>query len=291
MPSVSEIRQLFREYGLAPKKWMGQNLLVDPRYLTRIGETARIEEGEPLVEIGAGLGFLTEELRGRGAKIYALEIDSGFFRVLQERFSGSPFVELIHADALKYDFHSLRDRIGKLRVVANLPYNISSRLLFTFFRNSADFSSLHILLQKEVAHRLLAEPGSKEYGVLTVVLAAKATADILFDIPPRAFFPVPEITSSLVRVTFPDPPPLHVTDAALFERLVKISFAGRRKTLRNNLRAFSFTIGTDSVNRAAEESAIDLSRRGETLSPEEFVRFAEAIHRRAASLPHPAEIE
>lgn len=278
MTTVSEIRRVFREHGLTPKKWMGQNLLVEPHYLKRIGEAARISPGEPIVEIGAGLGFLTEELRKRGAQVYALEIDSGFFRVLQERFLGQEGVELIHADALKYDFESLADRIGKLRVVANLPYNISSRLLFSFCRKSRIFRSLHILLQREVAERLLAPPGTKEYGILTVLLAARGSVEILLNIPPKAFFPVPEITSSLVRVTFKSPPPIQVADPMLFEHLVKASFAGRRKTLRNTLKGFSGRdLSPEDVGTAADRIGIDLSRRGETLSAEEFARFADAL--------------
>jgi len=278
MTSVSEIRRIFREHGLTPKKWMGQNLLVDHGYLRRIGEAAHISPDEPILEIGAGLGFLTEELERRGARVYALEIDSGFFRVLQERFSGSPRVHLIHSDALKYDFQGLVAQIGQLRIVANLPYNISSRLLFSFCRNSRLFHSLHVLLQKEVAERLVASPGTKDYGILTVLLAAKGSVNILFNIPPKAFFPVPEVTSSLTRVTFLSPSPLQIDDPLLFERLVKASFAGRRKTLRNALKGLSDARG-EPVALAAEQAGIDLARRGETLSPAEFARFANALHR------------
>jgi 16S rRNA (adenine1518-N6/adenine1519-N6)-dimethyltransferase len=278
MMSVSEIRRIFREHGLAPKKWMGQNLLIDHGYLRRIGEAAHISPDEPVVEIGAGLGFLTEELERRGARIYALEIDSGFFRVLQEKFSGSARIELIHADALKYDFEALAGRLGQLRVVANLPYNISSRLLFSFCRKSRLFDSLHILLQREVAERLAASPSTKDYGILTVLLAAKASVEILFDIPPKAFFPVPEVTSSLIQVTFLSPAPLQIADSMLFERLVKASFASRRKTLRNTLRRLSGASG-ESVALAAKQAGIDMARRGETLSPDEFATFANALGR------------
>ena len=258
---------------------MGQNLLVEPRYLKQIAESARISRGEAIVEIGAGLGFLTEELSRRGAKVYALEIDSGFFRVLEERFSGQEGVELIHADALKYDFQALADRIGKLRVVANLPYNISSRLLFSFCGQSRIFRSLHILLQREVAERLTAPPGTKEYGILTVILAATGTVEILGNIPSEAFFPAPEITSSLVLITFSSPPPIQIADDVLFEHLVKASFSGRRKTLRNTLKGLaSIGISADAVQLAADRAGIDLSRRGEALSPDEFGRFADALH-------------
>lgn len=280
MPNATEIKRVFKEYGLAPKKWMGQNLLVDPIYLARIVEAAEVIPGEAIVEIGAGLGVLTAELVRRGAVVHALEVDAGFFRVLEEKFRGSSQVDPIHADALKYDFRDLAARIGKLRVVANLPYSISSRLVFAFHENRDVFSSLHILLQKEVADRLVAEPGTKDYGVLTVLLGVSSHVEVLFDIPARSFFPVPEVVSSMVKITFPDPPPLGVQDPRLLSRLVKASFAGRRKTLRNTLRSAPIQeISQEIVERAADAAHIELGRRGETLTPMEFVRLCDELSR------------
>jgi 16S rRNA (adenine1518-N6/adenine1519-N6)-dimethyltransferase len=278
MSKGSEVRRIFKGYGLAPKKWLGQNLLVDSLYLNKIVQAAGITPGETVVEVGAGLGVLTEALVHRGAKVCALEVDSGFFRVLQEKFAGSSDVELIHADALKYDFGSLVGRIGRLRVVANLPYNISSRLLFMFQENRDIFTSLHILLQKEVAERLTADPGTKDYGVLTVLLGISARVELVFDIPPHAFFPAPEVISTLVKVVFPEIPPYRVQDGRLLTRLVKASFAERRKTLRNTLRSNPIPgVRPEALTQAADDAGIDLGRRGETLSPAEFARFADAI--------------
>lgn len=278
MSNGSEVRRIFKRYGLAPKKWLGQNLLVDSLYLNKIVQAAGITSGETVVEVGAGLGVLTEALVHRGAKVCALEVDSGFFRVLEKKFADSSHVRLIHADALKYDFRSLAEGIGKLRVVANLPYNISSRLLFTFQENRDIFTTLHILLQKEVAERLIANPGTKDYGVLTVLLGISAKVELVFDIPPHAFFPAPEVTSTLVRVVFPEIPPFPVQDSRLLTRLAKASFAGRRKTLRNTLRGSRILrVGPEALVQASDAAGIDLGRRGETLSFEEFARFADAI--------------
>jgi len=283
--TAAEVRKLFRDRGLAPKKWLGQNLLVDRRYLTRIVDAANIAADEPIVEVGAGLGVLTQALVQRGAKVWALEIDSGFFRALQEKFSGSPDVELIHADALKYDFRTLAAKLGKLRVVANLPYSVSSRLLFRFFENRDLFGSLLILLQKEVTERLTADPGTKDYGVLTVLLGVSAEVRELFDIPGRAFYPAPVVTSTLVSVSFPESPPLEVSDARLLTRLVKVCFASRRKTLKNNLRTgLPPDVTPETVARAAVLADIELGRRAETLTPVEFVRFAEAIRGSVAAM-------
>lgn len=275
---ASLVRRTFKEHGLAPKKWMGQNLLVDPSYLERIVTAADVKAGEHVVEVGAGLGVLTDALAGGGAEVWAFEVDAGFFRVLDERFRSRPKVHLIHGDALRYDFRQLSERIGRLRVVANLPYSISSRLIFRFFEHRGVFGSLTILLQREVAERLAANAGTKEYGVLTVLLGASASVELLFDIPGRAFYPVPEVTSTLVRITFLEPPPVTVADPRMLVRTVKGAFAARRKTLRNNLRS-RLPISDEAIEQAAGEAGIDLDRRGETLTPLEFTRLADALHR------------
>jgi len=284
MTRASDIRKTFRNHGLAPKKWMGQNLLADPLYLQKIVQSASLEPGEIVVEIGAGLGVLTEALVRQGTRVVAIEVDAGFFRVLEEKFAGQDAVELIHADALEFDFRGLAHRIGKLRVVANLPYSISSRLIFVFHENRDVFRSLCILLQKEVAERFAAEPGTKDYGVLSVLLGISGVVDLEFDIPPKAFYPVPDVTSTFVRVTFPDPPPVAVRDNETLVRLVKAAFANRRKMLRNNLRNAPFARNEpEIVSDAAEAANIDLNRRAETLTPQEFARFADAIHERIGS--------
>ncbi len=278
MSSLFETIKTFREMKLAPKKWMGQNLLVSEHYLGRIVSEARVVEGEYIVEIGAGLGALTQALANSGAKVIAIEIDSGFFRELQKKFQSVESVELIHADALKFNFRELSSRIGRLRVVANLPYNVSSRLVFMFQDNSDIFGSLTIMLQKEVAERFMAAPGGKEYGALSVLLGIRANVETLFDIPGEAFYPPPAIKSTLIRIVFDHPPKIYVSDYRLLTRLVKTAFASRRKTLRNNLKSFS-TQGLDSngLQRAATNCGIDLGRRAEALSPEEFAAFSNAI--------------
>ncbi|MDQ7782049.1 MAG: 16S rRNA (adenine(1518)-N(6)/adenine(1519)-N(6))-dimethyltransferase RsmA [Desulfomonilaceae bacterium] len=292
MADARHVRKLFEKHGLSPKKWMGQNLLVDRAYLHKILAAARVQPDECIIEVGAGLGVLTEALLDRGAKVWALELDSGFFRVLQEKFSDSQGVVLVHADALTYDFHALAGQVGRLKVVANLPYNISSRLVFMFHENRDIFQSLYILLQKEVAQRLVAEPGTKDYGILTVLLGVSAEVESLFNIPPKAFFPVPEVISSLVRITFPSSLPVGVSDPGLLTRLVKAAFTGRRKTLKNTLKNLTIPGITESmVHVAAQDAGIDLARRGETLSPKEFAAFADALSGLAGPGKHDADCD
>jgi 16S rRNA (adenine1518-N6/adenine1519-N6)-dimethyltransferase len=209
-----------------------------------------------------------------------IEFVSGFFRELQTRFESVENVELIHADALKFNFRELADRIGRLRVVANLPYNVSSRLVFMFQENSDIFSSLTIMLQKEVAERFMADPGGKEYGPLSVLLGLRSRVLALFDIPGRAFYPVPAVDSTLIRVDFTQSPNIQVVDFKLLTRLVKTAFASRRKTLRNNLKSFvAQGIDLAGLNRAAADSGVDLSRRAETLTPSEFAALSNEISR------------
>ncbi len=291
MTKSREISRYLSQHGLTPKKWMGQNHVKDPRYVQRILEAARVGPGDRIVEVGAGLGALTQGLVDLGAKVWALEIDRGFFKLLEERFAGNADVVLLHEDALKYGFRELAGELGPLKVVANLPYNISSRLLFRFQEDPGTFQSLCVLLQREVAERLVALPGTKDYGILTVLLATCARVETCFDIPGTAFFPVPKVTSRLIRVTFPDPPPVVVPDKGLLTRLVKAAFSERRKTLMNALKNLHVPgLTQEMLIAAAEHAAIDLRRRGETLSPEEFVGLAESIRAMAGSKARPTSL-
>lgn len=276
--TVNDAKKTFRENRLSPKKWLGQNLLVDRHYLDRIAHEASVVPGEYIVEIGAGLGALTQVLADSGAKVIAIEIDSGFFRELERKFAGNDNVELIHADALKFNFRELARRVGRLRVVANLPYSVSSRLVFMFQDNSDIFSSLTVMLQKEVAERFIADPGGRDYGTLSVLLGIRSSVRILFDIPGKAFYPVPAVVSTLIRIDFDDIQKVKVNDYKILTLLVKTAFASRRKTLRNNLKSMSLAgAGNEVIQKAAHHAGIDLGRRAETLTPYEFAAFSNAI--------------
>ncbi len=279
--SSRDVKNTFQRHGLAPKKWMGQNLLVDSAYLERIVHAADITPGEPVVEVGAGLGVLTEALLEAGARVWALEVDSGFFEALREKLDRRDDLQLVHVDALKFDFAPLAAELGRLKVVANLPYNISSRLVFLFHENRALFRSLYVLLQTEVAERLIAEPGTKDYGVLTALLGVSAEVRLRFRIPGTAFYPRPKVSSTLVEIHFPETPPVPAADSALLTRLVKASFAGRRKTLRNTLKNNpALGLPFESIADAADAANIDLGRRGETLTPVEFARLSDELAKR-----------
>jgi 16S rRNA (adenine1518-N6/adenine1519-N6)-dimethyltransferase len=249
-----------------PRRRFGQNFLVDPRYVARILDAVDPKPGENLVEIGPGLAALTADLISRAQRITAVEIDRDLAARLRESF-GSSQLTLYEADALTFDFAQLGEG---LRIVGNLPYNISSPLLFHVAKCVDRVRDLHVMLQKEVVARMTAEPATPDYGRLTVTLQATFQMTRLFVIPPGAFRPAPKVDSAFVRlVPLGDAKPA-IADEALFARLVAAAFGQRRKTLRNALASICY----DAAIRAV---GIDPAARGETLSVTDYVRLANGL--------------
>jgi len=249
-----------------PRRRFGQNFLVDPRYVARILDSVDPRPGENLIEIGPGLAALTAGLINRARHITAVEIDRDLAARLRENFASSQLT-LYEADALTLDFAQLGEG---LRIVGNLPYNISSPLLFHVAKHADRVRDLHVMLQKEVVARMTAEPATPDYGRLTVALQATFRMTRLFVIPPGAFRPAPKINSAFVRlVPLGDAKPA-IADEALFARVVAAAFGQRRKTLRNALSS----ICDEAVMRAV---GIDPAVRGETLSVSDYVRLANAL--------------
>ena len=249
-----------------PRRRFGQNFLADPHYVARIVAAVDPQPGDNVVEIGPGLAALTGDLVARAGHITAIEIDRDLAAQLRERFTPAQLT-LHTADALAFDFATLGTG---LRVVGNLPYNISSPLLFHLAAHDARIRDLHVMLQKEVVARMTAAPGTADYGRLTVMLQAKFRVGRLFVVPPGAFRPAPKVESAVARLV-----PLHgdkpaIADEALFARVVAAAFAQRRKTLRNALAALA---GAPALQAAG----IDPSARGETLAVADFVRLANAL--------------
>jgi len=255
-------------YGHHARKRFGQHFLADPHYVARILAAIDPKRGDNFVEIGPGLAALTNTLVQRAGSIVAVEIDRDLSGRLRERFDPSQLT-LHEADALEFDFGTLGP---ELRVVGNLPYNISSPLLFRLARHDDQLRDVHVMLQREVVARMTAVPATKEYGRLTVMLQAKFAIARLFVVPPGAFRPSPKVDSAVARlVPLREGKPV-VSDDALFAQVVAAAFAQRRKTLRNALA----NICSESALRGAE---IDPGARGETLSVRQFVRLANALAR------------
>ena len=253
-------------HGHRPRKRFGQHFLADPHYVARIIEAVDPRPGDNVVEIGPGLAALTGALIERAGRVSAIEIDRDLAARLRERFPPERLA-LHEADALAFDFATLGD---DLRIVGNLPYNVSSPLLFHLASFESRLRDVHVMLQREVVARMTADPGTPDYGRLTVMLGARFRVTRLLGVPAGAFRPPPKVESAVVRlVPLADTRPA-IADEALFARVVAAAFGQRRKTLRNALSGMA----DETAIRAA---GIDPSARGETLSVDAFVRLANAL--------------
>jgi 16S rRNA (adenine1518-N6/adenine1519-N6)-dimethyltransferase len=248
--------------GHAAKKRFGQNFLHDPGVIERILRSINPQSGDHLIEIGPGLGALTVPLLRRLGKLRVIELDRDVIPHLRSACGEDADLDIIMADALKVDYGALAPEGGKLRLVGNLPYNISTPLLFHLLRFSDRIADMHFMLQKEVVDRMAADPGDDDYGRLTVTLAARAQVSKLFTVGPGAFTPAPKVDSAIVRLV-PRPPPFEIVDQALFDRLVTSAFSQRRKTLANGLK------GLMSAQQIAA-AGIDPGIRAERLSAADF---------------------
>jgi 16S rRNA (adenine1518-N6/adenine1519-N6)-dimethyltransferase len=271
------IRKELAEFGLFPKKKLGQHFLVDRNILNKVIRTARVGKEDVVLEVGPGLGEMTLGLAQKAGRVIAVEIDSKLVELLKKKMSAIPNVQIIWGDILKVDFSSLFRQAGKpLKVVANLPYQISTPLLFRFIESKQTFSALFLMLQREVAERMVASAGTKKYGPLSISIRAFSDVSIQFIIKPSAFFPAPKVESALVRVAWKEKPMIEMKDEEWFKRVVKACFGYRRKTLVNALKHSGLSLPR-SVESRMGEIDIDPRRRPETLTIEEFARLAEAL--------------
>jgi 16S rRNA (adenine1518-N6/adenine1519-N6)-dimethyltransferase len=257
---------------LRAKKSLGQNFLHDAHYLAKIVEAARLEPDDLVVEIGPGLADLTREIARRVKRLVVIEIDDRLITLLRAEFSSAPSVEVVHADALDYDYTALP---GRWKVVANLPYYISTAIIQRLIACRGTFSTLTVMLQREVAERITAAPGGKEYGYLSVLVQYRTVARVAFLVPPGAFTPRPKVDSAVVTLQVLDQPAVPVANEQLFVQVIKTAFGQRRKTLRNALA--SLGMKRDALAAVQQVSGIDLGRRAETLDIAAFAALTEAI--------------
>jgi 16S rRNA (adenine1518-N6/adenine1519-N6)-dimethyltransferase len=262
------------------KRSLGQNFLVGSHYPRRIVDSVAPRPGETIIEIGPGHGALTELLVESGARVIAIELDSALIPQLSQRFSARENFRLVEADALRVDYGALIAPDATARVVANLPYYISTPILQTLIANRHRLRELTLMLQREVVDRITARPGGKEYGFLSALAQFYCDVEKLFDAPPGAFRPAPKVYSSVIRLRARERPAAAVRDEALLMELTKVLFSQRRKTILNNLRAGWGRLGLTDGNGIEElfaSSALDPRRRAETLSIEELARLADSI--------------
>ncbi|HST53581.1 MAG TPA: 16S rRNA (adenine(1518)-N(6)/adenine(1519)-N(6))-dimethyltransferase RsmA [Pyrinomonadaceae bacterium] len=263
------------------KKRLGQNFLVDETEARRIVNVLAPRAGETVVEIGPGRGALTTPLVESGARVVAVEFDRDLVSMLRGRFGGRENFTLIEADALEVDFCAVIEPAARARVVANLPYNISTAILQRLVGQRRCVAEMVLMLQREVVARITAPPGSTERGYLTILVEAFCETEALFDVPPAAFRPVPKIWSTVARLGVRENP-LAGTDKPLLWRVVSAGFSQRRKTIQNNLRTAPADLrakveSAGGAARVLDAAGVEPRRRAETLALEEWLKIARAI--------------
>jgi 16S rRNA (adenine1518-N6/adenine1519-N6)-dimethyltransferase len=261
-----------------PRKRFGQNFLHDHTIIYNIISSIQAKADQHWVEIGPGQGALTEPLLKQGVRLEVVELDRDLVVLLREKFKQYSNLQIHSADALRFDFSSLAGEGKKLRVIGNLPYNISTPLMFHLLNNASCIEDMHFMLQKEVVDRICAAPGSKKYGRLSVMMQYYCATELLFDVPPESFDPAPKVMSAIVRLVPHRQPPVTVNDIAKLNRVVTQAFSQRRKTLRNSLKKLI----------AEEEIAalgIDPTLRAENISLAEFASLSNLLQDGSCGTP------
>ncbi len=279
-------RETLKQHKLAPHKRFGQNFLVNPHTAQAIATCANVNKEDTIVEVGVGLGALTAPLAGIAKKVLGIEIDSGLIRYHQEENHLADNVTLLHADILKVDFQNISKQCGNsLIIVANLPYSISNPFIFKLIENKKFINRVVVMLQKEVADRLMAQPGTKEYGIPTVLLNSCASIKKLMTLKPHEFHPQPKIDSVVINISFTEPQNpvknLPSYDFSLFQKIVRAAFAKRRKTLINNLSSSPIVppdvdtkLYRTELSTAIESAGLSPAVRAEKLDYKDFVNLS-----------------
>ena len=273
-------RDILKKYGIRPYKGLGQSFLLDNNITGKIVNVMDIKDDDTVVEIGAGLGVMTAMIAKQARKVIALEIDQGLLNVLHEELKGVSNVEILKQDILKYDFPiPLEDAASqKLKVIGNIPYNISSQILFRLIEFRDHISSMVLMFQKEVAERIMASPGTKEYGLLSVITSMYTIPSKVVVAPAGCFYPKPKVDSTVLKMVVRENPRFEVKNADFFFKLVKTALSKRRKTLLNNLRSSTLLRSSKTdIDKILTMLEIDGQRRGETLTVEEFGKLSKAI--------------
>lgn len=271
---------LLTVHNIRPKKQLGQNFIVDPAFTEMIVKRAGISSGDIILEIGAGLGALTIPLARRADKVFAVEKDRQIIPILNMEIlvNGLKNVSIIEKDILSVDIKSLiKDLSGKIVVMGNLPYNISSQILVQLIQSRAGISRAVLMFQKELAQRITAETGCKDYGRLTVMLRYCSDIKKLANAKASLFYPKPKVDSEILEIKFKKEIDPASVDEAFFFKVIKSGFGNRRKTLKNALAASELHIDPNTSKRVLEESGIDPIRRAETLTVEEFVKLSNTL--------------
>ena len=271
--SPEVVHYICKRFDIKMSKKLGQNFLIKRGIVDEIVHAAELTPGEPVLEVGPGIGTLTQGLAQSGADVTAIELDRRLLEVLDTTLASYDNVRIIHGDVLKLDVPSIMNH-KPFKVVANLPYYITTPIIMSLLESKLPIERLVVMVQKEVALRMVAKPGTKDYGALSVAVQYYTEPDIVLDVPPKSFLPAPAVTSSVIRCVLRDKPPVDVIDEKLFFRVVKAGFAQRRKTFANTLKTTG--LSKDRIEELLVKANIDGQRRGETFTLQEFADVANA---------------
>ena len=269
--SPEVVHYICKRFDIKMSKKLGQNFLIKRGIVDEIVHAAELTPGEPVLEVGPGIGTLTQGLAQSGADVTAIELDRRLLEVLDTTLASYDNVRIVHGDVLKLDVPTIMNH-KPFKVVANLPYYITTPIIMSLLESKLPIERLVVMVQKEVALRMVAKPGTKDYGALSVAVQYYTEPDIVLDVPPKSFLPAPAVTSSVIRCVLRDKPPVDVIDEKLFFRVVKAGFAQRRKTFSNTMKTTG--LSKDRIEELLEKANIDGQRRGETFTLQEFADVA-----------------
>lgn len=276
--SPAYIKEIISRYGFKFSKSLGQNFLIDGNILRKIGESGNITKDDYVLEIGPGIGTLTEELALRAKKVIAVELDNTLIPILEETLGKYKNVEIIHGDILEVDLNTIiNEKLngGPIKVVANLPYYVTTPIIGKLIEEDLNIDSIIVMVQKEVAERMAATPGGKEYGSLSVFINFYCIPEIIVKVPKTVFMPQPKIDSAVIKLNMRKNLPN--IDREKFSKVVKAGFSKRRKTIINSLSTYGFNIDKETIKETLESLEIDPSIRAENLSVEDFIKISKTL--------------
>ena len=274
--------EVLQKYHFNFQKKFGQNFLIDTHVLEKIMNAAQISKDDCVVEVGPGIGTMTQYLAERAGHVVAVEIDKALIPILSDTLSAYDNVEVINEDILKVDLNRLvQEKNGgrPIKVVANLPYYITTPIIMGLFESHVPLQSITIMVQKEVADRMQVGPGTKDYGALSLAVQYYAKPEIIANVPPNCFMPRPKVGSAVIKLTRYEKPPVDVKDEGLMFRLIRASFNQRRKTLVNGIRnSGDFSLSKEEIEDVFNRCDLPLNIRGEALTLEQFAMLANCIY-------------
>lgn len=263
-----ETEFILKKYGLRANKKLGQNFLINEEIINQIIEKADVNKNDTIIEIGPGLGSLTAKLLENANKVIAIELDSNMSNILKERFCLYDNFELIEKDVLKVDLNEIVEKYDSVKVVANLPYYITTPIIMKLLEERLKLKSITVMVQKEVGERFCAVPNSKEYGAITISINYYTKPEIIIDVPKENFEPMPEVDSCVIKLDVRNVPPVDLKNEKDFFNLIKAGFSQRRKTINNSLA--SMGISKEKIKSVLEKLGIDSKLRAENLTMEQF---------------------